>query len=141
MTMDAVTTNPPPPASTIISPPLSFLTRVNYAVQSWSFKIFVTVALGLFRTVKRGKVNAVKPTYRKCYAARPTLENRVFIPKNWQAGTRLPLYIDIHGGGFSLCDPQTGIVSGSSRVYRKLIADAQMTNFVTTLPMNSIFAS
>jgi hypothetical protein len=103
--MDSKTTIPPP---SVVSPPISLLSRLNRAVRLWSFKFFVTTALALFRTVKRGEVHAVRPTYTKRYNVRPMLENRVFIPKNWKAGTKLPLYIDIHGGGFAICDPQTG---------------------------------
>src|SRR6202044_3816553 len=40
------------------------------------------------------------------YPCRPLLQNRVFIPKNLQDGELLPLYLDIHGGGFAVCDPQ-----------------------------------
>lgn len=50
----------------------------------------------------------MKPTYTKRYKVRSMLKNRIFIPENWKAGTKLPLYIDIHAGGFALCDPQTG---------------------------------
>ena len=104
--MDSMTTIPLPPP--IVSPPLSLLTRLNYAAQLWTFKFIVTTALGLFRMVRRGEVTAVKPTYTKRYKVRSMLKNRIFIPENWKAGTTLPLYIDIHGGGFALCDPQTG---------------------------------
>lgn len=33
------------------------------------------------------------------------LECRVFIPKTYQSGTKLPLYIDMHGGGFMGASP------------------------------------
>lgn len=112
-----MTANPPP---SVISPPLPLLTRLDCAAKLWFFKFFVTMALGLLRFVKRGEVNAVKPTYTKRYDVRPMLENRVFIPKNWKAGSKLPLYIDIHGGGFALCDPQTGTVTGPSMACHKL---------------------
>ena len=104
--MDSMAAIPPPPS--VVSPPLSLLARVNCAARLWAFKFLITSALGLFRTFKRGEVNAVKPTYTKRYEVRPMLENRFFIPKNWKSGTKLPLYIDIHGGGFALGDPQTG---------------------------------
>jgi acetyl esterase/lipase len=44
--------------------------------------------------------------YTKNYPCRPHLQNRVFIPKNHKACELLPLYLDIHGGGFAVCDPQ-----------------------------------
>lgn len=74
----------------VISPPLPLLTRLDCATKLWFFKFLVTMALGLFRVVKRGEVNAVKPTYTKRYDVRPMLEKRVFIPKNWKAGSKLP---------------------------------------------------
>lgn len=135
--MDSVTGTPPP---SVVSPPISVLSRLSYAVRLWSFKFFVTAALGLFRTVKRRDVYAVRPTYTKRYDVRPMLENRVFISKKWKAGTKLPLYIDIHGGGFALCDPQTGADQRErNKLVRKLIL-LQTTRFVITLPMSSTSA-
>jgi len=133
-----MTSLPPPPSA--VAPPLSFLTRLICAAQLWSLKFLVTAVLSLSRTMKRGEVNAVKPTYTKRYQVRPMLENRVFIPKAWKAGTELPLYIDIHGGGFALDDPQTGTDRGCHREAHELICVYQMTNFVITLPMNSTSA-
>jgi acetyl esterase/lipase len=112
-----------PPPSAARPPPLSLLTRLNYATQLWTFKILVTTALGLFRLVQQGKVNSVKPTYTKSYRARPMLKNRVFFPRGWKSGVKLPLYIDIHGGGFALCDPQTGADYASSFEVHVLIVN------------------
>lgn len=47
-----------------------------------------------------------RPTQTKSYPCRPHLTNRVFIPKNRKEGELLPLYLDVHGGGFAVCDPQ-----------------------------------
>lgn len=116
--MDSITTNPP---ASFLPPPLSLLTRLSYALQLWVFKFFVATALGLFRIFKRSEVEAVKPTYTRRYKVLPMLENRVFIPKDWKAGTKIPLYIDIHGGGFALCDPQTGTHYGSFTQFNELI--------------------
>jgi acetyl esterase/lipase len=91
----------------VIRRPLPLLTRVNYALRLWLFKAFVVIGLRLFRTIKARSMKQTAPTYTKRYNVRPMLENRVFIPSTWQAGTKLPLYIDIHGGGFAICDPQT----------------------------------
>jgi len=95
------------PAEPIISKTLPLFTRLQLGARLWAFKIFVVLALGIFRTVKPSKFQKVAPTYTKKYPVRPTLENRVFIPKHYKSGSKLPLYIDIHGGGFALCDPQT----------------------------------
>ena len=91
----------------IINPPLPLTDRLNCAVRLWAFKGLVVAALAVIRTVWRSDFDKHKPTYTKRYAAQPTLENRIFIPTDWKSGERLPLYIDIHGGGFALCDPQT----------------------------------
>jgi acetyl esterase/lipase len=47
-----------------------------------------------------------QPTYIKKYPCRPGLATRVFIPKSYKSGDALmPLYLDIHGGGFALMKP------------------------------------
>ncbi len=46
------------------------------------------------------------PTMLKAYPCRPKLKTRIFIPKNHQDEDRpLPLYFNIHGGGFALTEP------------------------------------
>ena len=45
------------------------------------------------------------PTFTKAYPVQPALNNRVFIPKSYKTNDVLPLYIDIHGGGFAICSP------------------------------------
>ncbi|MCJ1375250.1 hypothetical protein MMC20_006484 [Loxospora ochrophaea] len=94
-----------PPAA-ITGPKLPFSTRINYAIRLWAFKIFVKLALGLKRRLKP-LPPANRPTYTKYYGIRPMVKNRVFIPSSYKDGDRkLPLYINIHGGGFALCDPE-----------------------------------
>ena len=58
------------------------------------------------RTIKAREMKRIGPAYTKRYDVRPMLENRVFIPKSYQSGMNLPLYIDVHGGGFAVGDPQ-----------------------------------
>jgi acetyl esterase/lipase len=86
------------------SPPL--LTRLSYAIQTWLMKSLVklaTVYISIATTVV--KVTR-KPTYTKVYSVRPMITNRVFIPNTYKAGDKpLPLYINIHGGGFAICEP------------------------------------
>ncbi|KAL2062992.1 hypothetical protein VTL71DRAFT_6064 [Oculimacula yallundae] len=58
----------------------------------------------------RTKTTATRPSYCKIYPSHPTLEHRVFLPpnENGNAGPtkkKLPLMIDIHGGGFILGEP------------------------------------
>ena len=49
---------------------------------------------------------ALRPTVVKAYACRPHLRNRIFFPKSCRAGDSLPLYLDLHSGGFALTDAQ-----------------------------------
>jgi hypothetical protein len=67
-------------------------------------KALVTVALKIF-SLPGIRDAAGQPNYKKVYPSRPSLTNRVFIPKSYRTGDVLPLYIDIHGGGFALCCP------------------------------------
>lgn len=91
-----------PPLS---SPLLPVTTRMSYFFQLWAFKISVSIGFSLMRLLKPS-LATYNPTYKKNYPCRPHLQNRVFIPKNRKDGELLPLYLDIHGGGFAVCDPQ-----------------------------------
>jgi acetyl esterase/lipase len=42
----------------------------------------------------------------KIYDIRPGLENRIFRPQNSE-DEKLPLYLDVHGGGWAVADPET----------------------------------
>ena len=78
-------------------------------------RIFLYIKLRLVKALVTGAFKifslpgirdaAEQPTYKKVYAIRPSLTNRVFIPKSFKTGDVLPLYIDIHGGGFAICSP------------------------------------
>ena len=87
-----------------ISPPVSFLSSFITGIRLWLFKATVSVALRLFRLYNRSKT---APTFTKYYDVRPNLQCRVFMPSNIDvnSSTKLPLYINIYGGGFALCDP------------------------------------
>ncbi|MCJ1486180.1 hypothetical protein MMC06_006356 [Schaereria dolodes] len=94
------------PPSPIMRAPLPFSTRINCAIRLWAFKIFVKVAVGIHRFLKPSPVET-RPTYTKYYPPRPGIKNRVFVPKTYKPGDKaLPLYINIHGGGFAVGDPQ-----------------------------------
>lgn len=92
--------------SPVIDPTPSLLSRLNLAVRTWLYKIMIVVGLKALRTFAPALSKKYSPTYLKRYPVRPMLESRVFIPRAYTAGTRLPLYIDIHGGGFFGCDSQ-----------------------------------
>lgn len=87
------------------SPLLPVTTRLSYFFQLWAFKISASIGFSLMRLLKPS-LATYRPTYTKNYPCRPHLQNRVFIPKNLKEGAILPLYLDIHGGGFTVCDPQ-----------------------------------
>ncbi|KAJ5498466.1 Alpha/beta hydrolase fold-3 [Penicillium expansum] len=67
---------------------LSLPHRLNCFLQLWLFKSLASLYF-LYR-----------------YACRPTLETRIFYPRTYNSAQRqlLPLYLNIHGGGFALCD-------------------------------------
>jgi acetyl esterase/lipase len=44
------------------------------------------------------------PVLTKPYPIRPHLTNRIFIPPTHKPGQTLPLYLNIHDGGFALCN-------------------------------------
>lgn len=66
----------------------------------------IVMGLRVMRTLAPSLTKKYAPTYTKTYPVRPTLPCRVFIPQTYVSGTTLPLYIDIHGGGFFGCDAQ-----------------------------------
>jgi acetyl esterase/lipase len=85
--------------------PLPFLTRIQYAIGLWTYSTIVKVAILIFRFVKP-LPHTLLPTYTKKYTVRPTITNRVFIPRTYKSGDKpLPLFIDIHGGGFAIGAP------------------------------------
>ncbi|KAJ9613417.1 hypothetical protein H2200_003359 [Cladophialophora chaetospira] len=102
---------PPPPSDQQDGKPLTrgptpLLTRLRYLLRIWSFKFTVSLFLRLMRiaAVIRRRTETL-PTYTKTYPIRPTLSNRIFIPKSHKPGTTHPLLIMYHGGGFAICDP------------------------------------
>lgn len=86
------------------APLLPLPTRVSYFLQLWVMKIGISTGFSLLRLLKPALRSCI-PAFTKTYPCRPHLENRVFIPKNYKSGELLPLYLDVHGGGFAACDP------------------------------------
>jgi acetyl esterase/lipase len=89
----------------LIMPTFSFLTRISLWTRLMGFKLFVKCLIGFYR-IARPLPAACKPTLLKTYPVRPGLVNRVFFPATYKPGMLLPLYLDIHGGGFCIMDPQ-----------------------------------
>ncbi|KAK5199650.1 hypothetical protein LTR99_004446 [Exophiala xenobiotica] len=94
--------------------PSSF-TRVRFLLKIWLMKGMATLFFKTIRLVHARQLRGFLPNYTKCYPVRPTLENRIFLPKAYTStdtdtdtntkSTKYPLLITIHGGGFVLCDP------------------------------------
>jgi len=92
--------------STMVAKPLPLLTRLKYAIQLWIFKTCTTVYINAVFLLKPPPSTS-QPTYTKYYPVRPAIRNRMFIPPSYKPGDKpLPLYIDIHGGGFAIGDPR-----------------------------------
>ncbi|EAW07387.1 alpha/beta hydrolase fold protein [Aspergillus clavatus NRRL 1] len=79
--------------------------RLNCFLQLWLLKSLATLYFLCLRLVKPPQPGT-QPTLTKRYACRPTLETRVFYPRSYHSAQRqlLPLYLNIHGGGFVLGD-------------------------------------
>ncbi|KAK5277442.1 hypothetical protein LTR40_010387 [Exophiala xenobiotica] len=68
-----------------------------------------TLFFKTIRLVHARQLRGFLPNYTKCYPVRPTLENRIFLPKPYTStdsdtntnNTKYPLLITVHGGGFS----------------------------------------
>ncbi|KAJ5470946.1 hypothetical protein N7530_008303 [Penicillium desertorum] len=114
---------PPPPPSPMIEdtdkdktvmekpiPPLpkerlSLSHRINCFLQLWLLKSLANLYFLYLRLVNP-RQPGTQPTLTKRYACRPTLETRIFYPRSYNPAQRqlLPLYLNIHGGGFVMCD-------------------------------------
>jgi acetyl esterase/lipase len=84
----------------------TLLERALWKVFLRSFKLLLGVYV-YYNTKVKKRAPDTRPTYVKRYPARPYLDNHVWIPKTYKAGTSplLPLLIDIHGGGFCIGHP------------------------------------
>ncbi|KAG9237925.1 Alpha/Beta hydrolase protein [Amylocarpus encephaloides] len=95
-----------PKKSPLIFPPPPLHVRIAYTVSVWSFKAFIATALFIRRRFTPNTFPPLQPT-TKIYPIRPTLKNRIFIPPNLVENEKLPLYLDVHGGGWAIGDPDT----------------------------------
>ncbi|TVY48480.1 Arylesterase [Lachnellula occidentalis] len=92
-------------APKVYFPTLSLFERLQLAIKLHWYK-FITSILSKVLHSPGIRDSSTLPTFTKVYPCRPTLTNRVFVPKSWKSGDALlPLYIDIHGGGFALMTP------------------------------------
>ncbi|KAI0118223.1 Alpha/Beta hydrolase protein [Nemania sp. FL0031] len=80
---------------------LPFPHRLNCFIRLWILKILASIAFAVDRLVHPP---THCPTLIKTYQCRPALPVRIFYPPDYRAGDLLPLYLNIHGGGFAICD-------------------------------------
>lgn len=95
-------------APTIVANRPALHLRIAYFISLWSFKAFIAFGLRarrLFRW-RRYHPGQLVPEI-KVYPIRRDLKNRLFKPKNSIYEEKLPLYIDVHGGGWAVMDPET----------------------------------
>lgn len=89
-------------AEPVYRTPVPFSTRLFYASKLYLIKFAIKVILRVLNLPGIRKV-AHQPTFTKVYPIQPSLHHRFFFPKSYKSGDPpLPLYLDIHGGGFAL---------------------------------------
>merc|ERR1711939_168934 len=87
------------------APKLPLPQRLLTGLCLYSFKSVVYIGLRLLR-FSNYLTKKAQPTFKNFYSVRPNLEVRVFVPPSHGSTSEpLPTYINIHGGGFALCDP------------------------------------
>src|SRR5947207_2506597 len=89
----------------IVSRPPPFHLRSAYFISVWSFKVFFQLSLSASRLLSRRRRDLLQPEV-KTYEIRPDLKNRIFCPQDSE-DEGLPLYLDVHGGGWVVADPET----------------------------------
>ncbi|RDL35948.1 Uncharacterized protein BP5553_06560 [Venustampulla echinocandica] len=103
--LDTMSTLMDPEPPRIVLPPPPFHLRIAYFVSLWSFKAFFSFCLGVSRLFQRRRAGLLRPEV-KAYQIRPDLKNRIFRPEGSE-NEKLPLYLDVHGGGWAVADPET----------------------------------
>lgn len=82
---------------------LSLAHRIGCFIQLWFFKGLLNAVFFIIKLVWPSSPST-RPTFVRRYPCRPNLECRFFFPPNYAAGKALPLYFNIHGGGFAFGD-------------------------------------
>lgn len=93
------------PEAAIRRPPFSFYKRVIFTSKLYFLKAITFV---FFRIIFLPNIRnrAIQPTFTKVYPVQPSLRHRIFYPESYKSGdVPLPLYVDVHGGGFALMGP------------------------------------
>ncbi|KAH8590655.1 Alpha/Beta hydrolase protein [Bisporella sp. PMI_857] len=93
------------PLAPVIAGSLPLFETLSHFFRLWSIKGLVFLIIYIQRLI-RPALPTTRPTLLKSYPCRPKLTNRIFIPPTLEKKGLLPLYIDIHGGGFAFGDPE-----------------------------------
>jgi acetyl esterase/lipase len=101
----SISTTPDWEHQKIISEPPPYYLRIAYFISVWSFKAAIAFALRVRRLFSRRPPDLLRPEV-KSYPIRPFLWNRIFRPDG-SGDEPLPLYLDVHGGGWAVADPET----------------------------------
>lgn len=91
----------PSPAS---HTPKPLSARIRLWLRLWMFKLTIRSLLGTLRFFRYKGMGTLQPTYRKSLGS-AGLVHDIWMPEAYKQGDKLPLYIDIHGGGFAIGDP------------------------------------
>jgi acetyl esterase/lipase len=89
-----------PSSKRLVAPNLSLLTRIYYYIGIWGIKAGASTML-LLKELQYPTLPMWKPTMIVFYPCRPKTQVRLHIPESHVAGEKLPLYIDLHGSGFT----------------------------------------
>ncbi|KAL9623220.1 MAG: hypothetical protein Q9160_002535 [Pyrenula sp. 1 TL-2023] len=79
--------------------------RLSCFVKLWTLKILASILFAVDRIIHPPRP-PLRPTLTKRYPCRPALQVRIFYPPDYNPEKLLPLYLNIHGGGFAVGDPQ-----------------------------------
>ncbi|GKZ36873.1 hypothetical protein AbraIFM66950_008106 [Aspergillus brasiliensis] len=99
---DTTDAESPPPLWKVRMP---FWHRVDCFIRLWLLKSLAAFYFYCRRLIRQPPRRS-QPTFVRRYPARPTLNTHIFFPPNHRAGDLLPLYLNIHGGGFAVGDAQ-----------------------------------
>ncbi|KAH8807121.1 alpha/beta hydrolase fold protein [Xylogone sp. PMI_703] len=99
----SIFTEIPPPMPKVLFP---LSNRINWCLKLYLCKVLASIYTFFQRHFDRSTPTSW-PTLVKRYPCRPMLENRIFFPPNYQSGIcPLPLYLNMHGGGFAFGEPR-----------------------------------
>ncbi|KAF7875173.1 hypothetical protein EAF04_002345 [Stromatinia cepivora] len=100
-----MTLPPPLPQGPIYQPTLSIWKRITLAIKLRLLKTIAGILIPITTNPYiRGRANL--PTFTKTYPKHPSLTHRIWIPSTYKSGDApLPLYLNIHGGGFVVGAP------------------------------------